>query len=1498
MANTGAVRSSALGTRIAAVAPPPFSTVPETIPISPASQTWGWNKPESAPRADASKASRTARRAKSTRPTSAPLRRRSADAEVTPESNHHRKAGPGNLRQAVVWDDEALGRKKPVMAARVRVGQRRARPASAQPSSRAPSSPSPASTGGTPMASRRLIYRARRLPPPWDDNSSAGGSNGSGGAGGGRRRYGRRRGRAGASAPAESLKFGGSVSNARDWDCCGDVGLGPAARRAVAAKAAAASSAKSEAAAIASTHPPPWPSPESGRARGGAAGAGRPYMSRAERAAEESKEMARLREEVEQWRQEAGVARAEAIDARKRLESQEESVATVLYQTAEVMPTYRYGLDLTDAVAGSRTHGPSGEPPQLAILEHRRELEKSLVIRRLRGQMSRLSERLVAAEGELTQLKRSCQFTALAEMLSAGEEYVKEVERLRARIGGDAQLTTDKGVPIGRRPSGALLSRVVDIPSATGSKSKSLVKRRSSRGAGDTDSRSNSGDDHILVSPTSKSMDRNPEEDGQRRCSSPDLNRPSERPSPAEEDPTYGTNAQTQPSCPREQHQQQHQQQQQQQQQQQRQRQRYGQQPSTNSRRRNGGGRGRRRSRHGGEALVSSRARAGLLGILAPGGSRGYLTIDAPIATLTSGKGSSGHASVEGVDARDVGTTGQGGRVGVTTEMEIDVMKGLVLAQHQRIERQRSRMQELERDLRDYRRAAMVGDEWPEAPWARQPSPPAWKGGLTPSRSAPAGLDRLTGLRAALFRQTTDKKTRAVRGRGAASSPPRHYGRSKAFSPENLRGHEERRTKPGASCLGHDGNNTNNHSFRSWPEGFSDTRLGFLSGGRPTFLSSTGSFYSAAAANVNRDNSSSRPRPRTATAAGRARAEAWRNADVSSGSGSGTGAASKRRPRSASSRFHTSPGRDRVRETAEWGTSSAEAVGEGRSGDVAARMGLNVDGVTGLPDGWAEAVDEESGHVYYYSDKRSTWIKPSVPASPRIPDDGCNGAGSTAGTIPGVGGGDGAAAPLSAHLVAAATDLAGALRQAAEATEAMESTEERGGEGRGKAGERDPRGGSGKGASDAELRSGTPSLDAGYQDEASDSPSVGIDSTAAAMATAGQEVGEAKRLGSDSTACPRPSNLEEPGADGIPMTVSDHGRHPEDPKGGNGPNILEIDVSPLHPRWVALPSGGDSAKRSGQLQKGGEMAPTEPEIVDRGEAEPPRPSKLSDATVNRTAPSCEESQLDARPESDDPKAVNTSSSRGLRGTEEEDREAASIEEGARFSIRSSVDGSPQQALRSSEALPGGDASSLSAVVDSKHATAVRNHHHDRGEKQDQEDVRSSNGHAVDESSGHRPQSDPSRTVNGGTAAAPTAEQHVPLANEIARPFLSQEETEDAMAALIAKLRQPPSAEHLVQQESSTNNNATAAVLGEAVADSLATDHETEGHHSLEAYQENPATKTSVMENNHPPPSGAPEEAVETNVLESEEGKGVVAETLDSRASEAVDGMYEDDFDDD
>lgn len=44
--------------------------------------------------------------------------------------------------------------------------------------------------------------------------------------------------------------------------------------------------------------------------------------------------------------------------------------------------------------------------------------------------MSRLTERLVVAEGELGRVKRSCQFTALAEMLTAAEEYAHEVRYL------------------------------------------------------------------------------------------------------------------------------------------------------------------------------------------------------------------------------------------------------------------------------------------------------------------------------------------------------------------------------------------------------------------------------------------------------------------------------------------------------------------------------------------------------------------------------------------------------------------------------------------------------------------------------------------------------------------------------------------------------------------------------------------------------------------------------------------------------------------------------------------------------------------------------------------------------------------------------------------------------------------------------------------------------------------------------------------------------------
>lgn len=72
----------------------------------------------------------------------------------------------------------------------------------------------------------------------------------------------------------------------------------------------------------------------------------------------------------------------------------------------------------------SRTHGKH------LVFEHRGQLERCVVVGTLKGEVSRLKERLVATEAELSEVKRSCQFTALAEMLAAGEEYVAEVRGL------------------------------------------------------------------------------------------------------------------------------------------------------------------------------------------------------------------------------------------------------------------------------------------------------------------------------------------------------------------------------------------------------------------------------------------------------------------------------------------------------------------------------------------------------------------------------------------------------------------------------------------------------------------------------------------------------------------------------------------------------------------------------------------------------------------------------------------------------------------------------------------------------------------------------------------------------------------------------------------------------------------------------------------------------------------------------------------------------------
>ena len=231
------------------------------------------------------------------------------------------------------------------------------------------------------------------------------------------------------------------------------------------------------------------------------------------------------------------------------------------------------------------------------------------------------------------------------------------MERLRARLGDDKHHSpADKDFQVGKNACGPLQSRVVDIPSATKPKPNSPSKRQKSRGGGGTETRSdaNAGhyddnDDDIVVSPTGESIDQGPEEgDGDHRCSAPNADSPPFARSAHVQEEEQANDKSDLHNSPRPiGHQCQHQQQ----------RQRYRQAPSTAGGRYRtfGGGRGQRRSRHGGEALVSSRARAGLLGVLAPGGSRGYLTIDEPIATVSSGRGGgdgvSGRARVDGRDA-------------------------------------------------------------------------------------------------------------------------------------------------------------------------------------------------------------------------------------------------------------------------------------------------------------------------------------------------------------------------------------------------------------------------------------------------------------------------------------------------------------------------------------------------------------------------------------------------------------------------------------------------------------------------------------------------------------------------------------------------------------------------------------------------------------------------------------------------------------------------------
>lgn len=103
-------------------------------------------------------------------------------------------------------------------------------------------------------------------------------------------------------------------------------------------------------------------------------------------------------------------------------------------------------------------------------------------------------------------------------------------------------------------------------------------------------------------------------------------------------------------------------------------------------------------------------------------------------------------------------------------------------------------------------------------------------------------------------------------------------------------------------------------------------------------------------------------RPRTAAASaaaavGSALTEAWCGRDL------GGGKEGKPRPKSASSRLSSSPGRRRVRAVGGRGTKKGGGVGGESEKGVFEEKDC-------LPEGWAEAVDEDTGHVYYFSDKR------------------------------------------------------------------------------------------------------------------------------------------------------------------------------------------------------------------------------------------------------------------------------------------------------------------------------------------------------------------------------------------------------------------------------------------------------------------------------------------------------------------------------------------------
>jgi len=219
---------------------------------------------------------------------------------------------------------------------------------------------------------------------------------------------------------------------------------------------------------------------------------------------------------------------------------------------------------------------------------------------------------------------------------------VPQVERLRGKLDEALQPSKENFPLQWKPPCKPLLSRVVDIPSTTGPESRPPAKKNSvGGGVGGPE-----GGDTVTgaASPTDGLPDRE-------NCfmSSAGNTTISPRTCPLGEEAAKDDGGRELS------HHRLKQQQQQQQQQQQRQSNRSTASSSSGRNGGTGGGQGRRRVRmRQGEALISSRARAGLLGVLGPGGSRGYLTIDGPVAT-----GSSTSARVRGGGN---GNEGAGGR--------------------------------------------------------------------------------------------------------------------------------------------------------------------------------------------------------------------------------------------------------------------------------------------------------------------------------------------------------------------------------------------------------------------------------------------------------------------------------------------------------------------------------------------------------------------------------------------------------------------------------------------------------------------------------------------------------------------------------------------------------------------------------------------------------------------------------------------------------------------